>query len=418
MKGVLEHLSDVATGPDLSAALSAVDRSTVDGHALVLLLRARARQIAHEQAQLLADLVALTDTWRAEDTPAVLAEHAAESSALEAATALRWTRRAAESWVGLAEDVVGRLPAVHTALMAGAIDLPRVRVFSTELCAATDTAARAVANRLLPDAPRLTTGQLAVRIRKLLAAADPAETAKRYHQAVADRGMLASASSDGSMHLAAWGLPADRAAAAVERIDAMAKAAKCAGDARSMDQLRADTLLGLLVGDYDGPAPVHRRGVVELTVPLATLLGLTEQPGELAGFGPVVADLARQVTAAHRNTATWRYSVLDADGRLLYHGITRRRPTAGDAAHVRTRDRRCTFPGCRVQASRCDLDHHRRYADGGPTSPANLHALCRYHHRAKDELGWQVLNLGDDHHLWTSPRGHTYDVHTEALVPP
>lgn len=395
-----------------------VDRSTVDGCDLVELIRARCRLIAAEHGRLLADLVALVDQWRAPDTPAVLAEGAMESAALEVATALRWTHRAAEAWLALAEDTVRRLPAVHAALLAGGIDLPRARVFCHELSAADDAVATQVVDRLLPQAGTLTTGQLGARIRKLLAATDPDSAEKRYRQAVEQRGMHATADADGCVQIAAWGLPAARAAAAVERIDAMAKAARTAGDRRSMDQLRADTFLGLLAGDYDGPTPVHRRGVVELTVPLTTLAGLDQQPGELAGFGPVIADVARQVTAAQRDTATWRYSVVDGEGRVVYHGITRRRPVAADAAMVRARDRRCVFPGCRVPASRCDLDHRRRYADGGPTVPSNLQPLCRRHHRAKDEGGWRVFVMGDGHYLWTSPLRFTHEVKIEPLVPP
>jgi hypothetical protein len=34
-------------------------------------------------------------------------------------------------------------------------------------------------------------------------------------------------------------------------------------------------------------------GTVDITVDLRTLLGLTEEPGELGGWGPVIADIAR-----------------------------------------------------------------------------------------------------------------------------
>jgi hypothetical protein len=412
------QLSQTLPGPALSAALATVDRSTVDGHDLVTLLQARARQLAHDQAQLLADLVALVDTWRTPDVPAALAEGAEESAALEAAAALHWTHRAAEGWIDLATDILHRLPAVHAAMLAGTVDVPKARVFSRELTGCDDDTARGIVARLLPDAARLTTGQLGARIRKLLATADPGAAKERYRDGLRRRGLRISADVDGTGQLNAWGLPADKAAAAGERIDAIARAAKCAGDSRSMDQLRADVLLGLLTGEHEGPVPVHRRGVLELTVPLTTLIGLAEQPGELAGFGPVIADVARQVAQTHRDEAIWRYSVLDAGGRLLYHGVTRRRPTGADAAQVRARDRRCVFPGCRVPASRCDIDHRRRYVDGGVSTVDNLQPLCGRHHRAKDHRGWRVLHLGDGHHIWTSPRGHTHEVRTEPLIPP
>ena len=59
-----------------------------------------------------------------------------------------------------------------------------------------------------------------------------------------------------------------------------------------MDQLRADVYLDLLLGaDTNG-----KGGVVDIHVDLETLAGLSETPGELAGYGPVIADIARQTT--------------------------------------------------------------------------------------------------------------------------
>jgi len=61
-------------------------------------------------------------------------------------------------------------------------------------------------------------------------------------------------------------------------------------------------------------------------VGIATLLGLDEQPGEIAGWGPVPASVARALVAQQRR-CEWRYAIVDAQGRLLADGITRHRPT-------------------------------------------------------------------------------------------
>jgi hypothetical protein len=58
---------------------------------------------------------------------------------------------------------------------------------------------------------------------------------------------------------------------------------------------------------------------------LGTLLGRDDQPGEIAGWGPVPASVARTLTARAR-TGEWRYAILDGDGRLLFDGTTRHRP--------------------------------------------------------------------------------------------
>ncbi|GAA3387521.1 HNH endonuclease signature motif containing protein [Cryptosporangium minutisporangium] len=69
------------------------------------------------------------------------------------------------------------------------------------------------------------------------------------------------------------------------------------------------------------------------------------------------------------------------------------------------------FPGCSQPSYRCDLDHNVRRVDGGPTSATNLVPLCRRHHRAKDEAGWDLVHdpvTGSC--TWTSPAGHSYTV--------
>ena len=47
---------------------------------------------------------------------------------------------------------------------------------------------------------------------------------------------------------------------------------------------------------------------------------------------------------------------------------------------VEVRDRYCTFPGCRVSAEDCDIDHIVPYARGGRTRQENGRAVCERHH--------------------------------------
>jgi hypothetical protein len=146
--------------------------------------------------------------------------------------------------------------------------------------------------------------------------------------------------------------------------------------------------------------------MVDLTVDLTTLLGLNDNPGELAGWGPVIADIARQVTDRQVDGA-WQATVIDNNGNP--HAVAvRRRPTTTQTRQLRARYRTCVFPGCRRPARRSDLDHTRRHTDGGPTLDHNLAPLCRFHHRAKDTGSWRYHRRNDGDHQWTSPLGHTY----------
>jgi hypothetical protein len=156
---------------------------------------------------------------------------------------------------------------------------------------------------------------------------------------------------------------------------------------------------------------VRRGGVqvrVGVTVGLTTLLGLDQLPGELAGYGPIPADQARELAAQ----GTWRRLLTDpVTGALLDYGTSRYTPPAHLAAHVVARDQTCVFPGCRVRADRCDLDHRVPFdADGGTgaTSDVNLSALCRPHHRLKQQPGWRLAGYADGTLAWRTPTGHRY----------
>ena len=122
----------------------------------------------------------------------------------------------------------------------------------------------------------------------------PARTAK----SVGDRYVACQADREGTASLFGVRLPGRSSHGGVRAlVDAFARGRKHDGDGRTMDQLRADTFLDLLEGVGVGSSPVHRSGVVELTVPWTTATGATNDPGVLAGFGPIDADTARAVIA-------------------------------------------------------------------------------------------------------------------------
>ncbi len=75
---------------------------------------------------------------------------------------------------------------------------------------------------------------------------------------------------------------------------------------------------------------------------------------------------------------------------------------------LQTRDRTCSFPGCRRPARRCDDDHTIPYDQGGRTCECNLAALCRRHHAAKQAPGWHLDQPQPGTLGWTLPNGRTY----------
>ncbi|MEH0147180.1 HNH endonuclease signature motif containing protein [Corynebacterium sp. Q4381] len=68
-------------------------------------------------------------------------------------------------------------------------------------------------------------------------------------------------------------------------------------------------------------------------------------------------------------------------------------PTDAIRAYVRARDGFCIFPGCEVEAERCQLDHRIPFDDGGETAPSNLFCLCQKHHNMKtDRRAYYVVD--------------------------
>ncbi|EFC80785.1 HNH endonuclease signature motif containing protein, partial [Parafrankia sp. EUN1f] len=152
---------------------------------------------------------------------------------------------------------------------------------------------------------------------------------------------------------------------------------------------------------------------VQVIVPIGTLLGLDAESGELVGYGPIPATVAREI--ASRPTSTWRRMLTDQQGHLVELG-ERRYPSPGQKRHVQARNPCCMFPHCTRRAWRCDLDHTRPYAWGGKTLVENLGPLCRRHHRVRHHSRWQVTQPWPGVFRWTSPTGRRYEVRPHSYL--
>ncbi len=157
------------------------------------------------------------------------------------------------------------------------------------------------------------------------------------------------------------------------------------------------------------PSRGSRRPHIMVTVPAATLNG-GNQPGYLAGHGPITAGQARVIAADGDLT---RLICDPTTGALLDYGRTRYRPPDVLRDFVHTRDRTCVTPGCRAPAARTDIDHVTPYKPGqsvgGPTDVDNLASLCRHYHRGKDGGGSRLRHYPrTGHWTWTTALGRTY----------
>lgn len=397
----------MAPGPGLAAALAELDWGHLSHRDLIAVLRAQQRLVAHHQAGLLWTINEIVDRYEQDATAGeIRAGAAAKGAEAEVAVSLRLTRRSAEYETSLAIDINRRLPGVWLALREGRIDVRRARVIVDGLMPLNVADARTVAGMILPDAAALTTSQLAHRIRKLCGDINPDDARERYEASLEDRRLISEANPSGTANLMGLDLPPHVVQSIRRRIQQEALQLRSRGDTRTMDQLRADLFLQLLRGKGFAADPVQ--GGVHLTADLATLAGLAEASGDLAGFGPVIADIARQVAAAQAD-APWDWTIADpATGMPMATGITRRRPTTAQKRSVLAVNATCVFPCCRMPAVDCDIDHTIPYAESHHTRTEDLAPLCRYHHVIRHRWGWSYQRLSDGDYLFTSPLGHRY----------
>jgi hypothetical protein len=421
-----DELHDLPPGPELAVLLASLDPTDYTGFQLVDLLAARQRQSCHDNAQLLSAVRELAfSPHTAEAARAPVRDYEQDPYArVEMAFALTWTDTTAQIMVSVARSTIDKTPSVHAAMRQGRLDLDKAKVIAQELANVDDPAlAQTIVARLLPEIERCTTPQLRMRLRRLILSVDPDAVRTRHQKALADRCVQHDEYANGTASLSGVYLAKDRAAAAWDHIDAIARATKAAGDplGRPIDAIRADVFADLLAGVDPALAgaavPAPRKGTVHLNVDLATLACLSQEPGEITGFGPVLADIARETAEQMAEMAQWRFTVTDDNGDVCAEGRLRYRPTVKQAEFVRARDRTCRAPGCRRPAIRCDIDHLKDWAHLGPTVVSNLCCLCRLHHRAK-HVGRYLPTRTALGVSWTTPRGRRYTTLGPMTQPP
>ena len=362
----------------------------------------------------------------------------------ELACALVCTRRAATD-LFLRAWGAGQHPSLADAWAAGALDARKVDVILAEATHAAPDAVRSVVTDAVARAGELTAPQLTRHLRAAVIATNP-EAAEARRRVERDRRCVElTLAPDAMARLIAY-LPAADATAAFTAIDALAGHAGVDGDTRTVDQRRADAFTDVFTSILDRQStpdgtPLPRRhgqrAAVQVTVAATTLLGLDDHPATLGSYGPVPAQVARELA----QDGTWRRVLTDPQtGQVRALGTDTYRPGADLTRTVQARDVTCTFPGCRQPATRSELDHRtpydhqrppdpQRLADGslsGPdadpgaqTSLANLHALCKHHHQAKTKGWWKVTwDPTTGISTWTDRHGLTYARHPARVQAP
>ena len=139
--------------------------------------------------------------------------------------------------------------------------------------------------------------------------------------------------------------------------------------------------------DVDGVAVPAERFRLNVTVPVLTLLGASDQPGMLDGVTPLPPSMARSLAGS---CTVWHRVLTSASsGAFLPLPADRVTPTPAMLEHLRLRNGQCAVPGCTRPtswASECDhIEECLRGTpgEGGATEVENLHLLCWQHHLDK-----------------------------------
>jgi hypothetical protein len=248
-------------------------------------------------------------------------------------------------------------------------------------------------------------GEFRRAVRDLRERLHPETIAARRSRAARDRCVTFKPEPDGMCTLTAF-MPAEVGLAAFSRLDSLARRQRIADleDVRTLAQLRADLLAGLVLGgelnspEYVGPTPAAE---IVVHVSASALLGSSDEPAVLEGYGLIDAATARDLAIA---APTWQRLGVDEDGVPLSLGRSVYRPPKGLRRFIEYRDGTCQFPDCRRPAARSEIDHRVEWQHGGTTDADNLQSLCRKHHALKSIGSWRSQREGDDV-AWTSPLG-------------
>jgi hypothetical protein len=339
----------------------------------------------------------------------------------EIARARRESPHRGQRHLALATVVPRELPATWRAWREGRITEFHAVLVARETACLTRDDRLEVDARVAGDAERLEhlgLRQLEAQLRAEAGRLDPAAVVRRRRQAEADRHVTLRPAPDTMTWLTAL-LPVKDGVAAFAALTRAADSARATGDPRTKGQVMADALVGrLLEGATDDPAtpPVSLHVVMSDT----DLFGSEDEPARLEGFGPIPAELAREIVSGaltegervwlrrlYAHPTTGELVAMDRQGRLFRGSLGR---------FIRLRDQVCRTPWCDAPVRH--LDHALGHAADGPTSGPNAQGLCELCSYAKEAPGWRAgPSPGVGHTIETRlPTGHTYRSRPPALV--
>jgi hypothetical protein len=240
-------------GPGLAGWLGSAPAASLQDSALAGMAASWRRLASWAQAGELAVIAQIASRAAScDDKIAVAADgrpaQVPADAASEVALALAMSQFGASGWTDLAVTLTWRLAATGAALRAGEIDLQRARLIAEATGLLDDDAARAVEARILPNAGFQTSGHLRATLRRAVIAVDPEGAERRRKEAERRAKVCLYPDEEGTATLAGQSLPGIRAAAAMARVKALARAMIASGAEGGIDLVGAQVFIGLLLG--------------------------------------------------------------------------------------------------------------------------------------------------------------------------
>ena len=440
------HLLRASAGIEVLRELVAIDPLSLDDAGRIDYLSALERQAGWLQSLMQGAIVAVAGSCatKAQDIFAGVDDAQREDVAL----ALRVSGGSAQQKIDVARIITTHLPATASALATGEISLAHANIIAKESAEVIQAGLPLdqileLEQIALTHAEFHTPAQVASKMKATIAKLAPVEYEEAVAHATARRYVECYPQPDGMAQIVAL-LPAADAQVVMLAIDKLARLNKehareearlherqisrfslqaKSGDragqidreaisiSHRLEAIRADALAQIassyLVTSAEQGLSHGRPVTLNLTMDLATMLGLAENPASLKGYGPIPAQVARELAA----DAKWRKFITDpTTGELLDVGRSSYEPPQKLKDYLSARDQICRFPQCRQPARVADIDHAAPWEEGGVTSHTNMGALCRRHHQMKTHGGWRLESYPDGSCEWSSPAGKKYFV--------
>ncbi|GAA1798572.1 HNH endonuclease signature motif containing protein [Agromyces neolithicus] len=344
-------------------------------------------------------------------------EFAEDAAAFDVGLRLRLSTNQVRSIAHSAQVLEDRLPALHAAFAAGQATVDHVGA-AVDLVFAwndDDEGLREFDEKLAQAAANTTVAAFRGRARRLKQRLLHESAEVRHARAFADRRIWVEPADDGMTYIHAL-VAAPDAVRIIERLNATARAEQKrtpSGEPgwRSRDQIRADLAVAWLAGDGT-PTAAKVRPV--LLVPLLSLIGKSDQPVELPGYGTIDRVSAASLFAkapSFRRVATDPFT-----GEILEYDRTRYRPTKAQRDWIAMRFEECIDPTCSRSAYDSDVDHLEEWVrDNGRTDADNLFPLCENGNRRKNLSRVAYKKLPKRRVSITTPTGFTAIAEPAAL---